>query len=239
MSAKHHAHRLFVQSIPLGGIGEAIVTDEEAHHAVRVKRVGVGELVELIDGQGAWAAGLVASVSPGKHPAVTVRISESGVEPRPERLIEIWSACPRPERLEQMIDQLSQVGAHAWRPLLTRRSEHEVTAARRSRLVRIAVEAAKQCGRRWLLDVGEPIEFEAAVRDARAVFADATGSAHVRLITGGVCVCVGPEGGWHKDERDAIAASGRAIWRLGPHVMRIETAAVAGALAAGGVEDAR
>ena len=221
-----------MQSIPLDGFGEAIVAGEEAHHAVRVKRVGAGERVELIDGQGGWAIGQVASVSPGKNPVVALRIHESGVEPRPESRIEVWTACPRPERLEQMIDQLSQVGAHGWRPLLTRRSEHELTAARRSRLGRIAVEAAKQCGRRWLLGLGEPIEFGAAVCDARAVFADASGSMPVSVKPGGICVCIGPEGGWHDDERDAIAASGRATWRLGPHTMRLETAAVAGALAA-------
>lgn len=136
-----------------------------------------------------------------------------------------------------MIDGLSQVGAAAWRPLITERTVVEPRAGKLERLQRIAEESLKQCGRAWLLEIGSPIGFAAALRGAHErgdalVVADAAGGAPPPLAAGApVTLVVGPEGGLTDRESTLAREHGAAAIRLGPHILRIETAAVVGAAA--------
>ena len=65
---------------------------------------------------------------------------------------------------EQLIDQLSQLGAASWRPMATRRSAIEPRSGKVTRLERIAGEAAKQCGRAWAMRVMEGDRFDVLVQ---------------------------------------------------------------------------
>jgi 16S rRNA (uracil1498-N3)-methyltransferase len=123
-----------------------------------------------------------------------------------------------------MIDQLSQIGVAAWRPLRTARAERD--AFRADKLERVAIEAAKQCGRAWALEMGEWADFAQALGDPRAMVADASGEP-ANPATEDTVLLLGPEGGWTEDELARTGAAGRRVCRFGVHVMRIETAAVA------------
>ncbi len=128
-----------------------------------------------------------------------------------------------------MIDQLSQLGAAAWRPLLTARGER--TDFRTDRLERIAEEAAKQCGRAWTLEIGPPLPIAEALALPGALLADAAGRPASPLLGEAAALLVGPEGGFTPEEIAAADAAGVPRLRLGAHILRIETAAAAGAAA--------
>ncbi len=221
------AHRVHFSDLRGATAGATLlVTGEEANHAARVKRLRPGEPVALFDARGTVADGRVVQAEAGKRALLEVRLDALRTVGRVSPRVEVWCPPPKGDRLETMIDQLSQLGVAAWRPLRTARAERD--AFRADKLGRVAIEAAKQCGRAWALDIGDWTGFDDALADPRAVLADAAGLP-AGPAAGDTVLLLGPEGGWTDDELARAHATGRGVRRFGVHVMRIETAAVAAA----------
>ncbi|MFM9996138.1 MAG: RsmE family RNA methyltransferase [Phycisphaerales bacterium] len=226
------SHRFYIDEPWARGKAELTVRGEEARHAVRVKRLGVGDAAQVLDGRGHVADARIEGVA--RSPADghwEVRLSLGGVtavEPVRPR-IEVWSAVPKGARLGELIDAVSQVGAALWRPLETRHGIAEPGGTKMDRVRRIAVEASKQCERAWAMEVADPARFDDALRDAppdSIILADAGGEPYRPSGAASQRLLIGPEGGWAGDELDRARSVGVRIARFGPHVMRIETAAV-------------
>jgi len=226
-------HRVYFSDLPGALAGapqtpfELTIDGPEAHHAVNAKRLRVGESIELFDGRGTIARAEVLAVSTGKRASLSLSVHGSAridaVTPR----IELWCPPPKGDRLETMIDQLSQLGVAVWRPLRAARAERDTF--RVDRLERAIIESAKQCGRAWLLEIGPWAAFDDALGDERCRLCDVSGELVPPATDAGAVLVLGPEGGWTPDELERFCATGRPVVRFGPHVMRIETAAVAGA----------
>ncbi len=205
------------------------IAGQEAHHAARVKRIRTNDHIALIDGSGTSAVGIINSITGSKSmPVISIEIqSKTNHQPISPR-IEILAALPKGDRLDRMIDQLSQLGVALYRPLLCQRSQRKPETIRPEKLERIAIEAAKQCRRPYTLDIGDPIPLQDALQDPDAFVADASGHAistqHTRLRS---VILIGPEGGWSETERSLIGTTNTPIIRFGPHVLRIEAAAAA------------
>jgi len=206
--------------------GELVVEGEEGRHAVRVKRLREGDGVEVLTGAGVRLTTRVLEATR------RLRLSVLGSqEVRPEEpAVEICSPPPKGPRLGDMIDQLSQVGATSWRPLKAAFAAERLTPARRERLERVAIEAMKQCRRAWLLEIGPELAVAEALvigPGADLLVADASGEPYEPAPGAlAVRVLVGPEGGWRADELETARRAGARVCRFGPHVMRLETAAV-------------
>ncbi|MCC6321170.1 MAG: 16S rRNA (uracil(1498)-N(3))-methyltransferase [Phycisphaerales bacterium] len=235
-------HRVFLeQAIPEPG--EALsIEGEEAVHALRVKRLREGDAVRLLDGAGVVAEARIDGVervpraSRGGGSSVRLMVVSRSEEPRPEPWLEVLTATPKGARVDEMIDQLSQIGAGSWGPLRTERGIVDPRPAKLDRLERLAREAAKQSGRAWLMRIAPERTLGQALGDGGAenIVADASGEPYhaaggAGARGGAVRLLVGPEGGWTSGELAAARAGGAVIARFGPHTMRIETAAVAGA----------
>ncbi|MEQ8769289.1 MAG: RsmE family RNA methyltransferase [Phycisphaerales bacterium] len=221
-------HRLHVSGITPG---VQVVSGDEAHHAVRVKRLRPGELVELFDGRGTVLAGAVADVGGSRqHPEITI---EPAGEPEfvasHTPRVEIWTPAPKGDRLERMLDQLSQAGVAGWRLLGAERAEDNMPK-KPDRLRRVIIESAKQSGRAHLLEIGDPIALDAALETAGVVVASQHAGPGPRFGPGEPrTLLVGPEGGWSGSELRLFEARAVPCLGLGPHVMRLETAALVGA----------
>ena len=146
---------------------------------------------------------------------------------RPE--LHIFSATPKGPRLDKMIDQLSQVGAASWTALETEWGVVDPGDRKLDRIERIAVESAKQSARPWVMRSGAHATLDQALAPGGGVVAHAeapsyspTGAQEIRLF-------IGPEGGFSPRELEHARRAGAAFASFGPHVMRIETAAVAAA----------
>lgn len=201
----------------------------EAHHAVRVKRLAVGDALELRDGRGLAASATITHVSkPGGEWRILAKVgSWRRVQPTVPQL-RVLTGVPKGERLAELVDGLSQAGAASWAPLESGRAVVGPSQAKLERLSRVAREALKQCGRAWLLEIGAPIAFDAALGPG-VIVADASGEPYARDGAEAITLLVGPEGGFDGGELERARGAGARVCRFGPHTMRIETAAVAAA----------
>jgi 16S rRNA (uracil1498-N3)-methyltransferase len=224
-------HRIHVASPSQTDPDHMIVGGDAAHHASRVLRIGPGEAVVLFDGAGREWDGVVERV--GREIAVRVELARHVSPVTPE--VVVFSAVPKGDRAEAMVSALSQVGAAEIVPLIAARSVVTPREGKIEKWRRLAVESAKQCGRAHLLRVHDPIGFAEAIEwpvDQRVLLdgsGEACGVARPPVRDDSIGLFVGPEGGFDPIEVAALRERGAMVWSIGPHIMRIETAAVVGA----------
>lgn len=214
--------------------GHTVTIDgEEAHHAWRVKRLDRGDHVRLVDAKGASCDATIANLHKrGREWVIELALGQTAIAPVASPIVHALVAPPKGDRLAEMIDQLSQVGASSFTPLLCQHAVVDPREAKLDRLHRIAIESLKQCGRSHALTIRPAISFRDVWQSppAHAILADASGSplhppaAPVREVH----LLIGPEGGFTRAEIDQAASHHCHIASLGVHVMRIETAAVVG-----------
>ncbi len=224
---------------PLGSVspGDRLrIGGDEAQHAARVKRLAVHDTLTVLDGRGRSALARIVKIGKdarAREWELEVSIDRVQDHPRPGPRVEVWSAVPKGGRLDDMVDQLAQIGVDAWAPLRAERSVAGATEHKAERLRRIVVESAKQCGRPWLMELEAGGEISDALRSGAVVFADAAGTPFNHRALGddarAVRILIGPEGGWTEAETGAAVRAGAVRARFGAHAMRIETAAVAAA----------
>lgn len=223
--------------------GDRALPDEAATYVARVHRLGAGDHLLLFDPDRAVEAD--AEILSVDKRAVKARVSEPRPARRAARAVTLVQGIGKGDKLDAIVRDATELGATVIVPALCERSMARPDAARAARWRRIAVEAARQCGRGDAPVVTAPTPFvEAlglAVADLRLCLdprAERTLGQALAAITPGASVAlfVGPEGGLSEREIAATEALGIARVSLGPWVLRTETvcAAVLGALLAVG-----
>lgn len=224
------APRLFVPG-PLGDGAAVAIDGAQAHYLGRVMRVGVGDIVILCDDStGEWAA-TVTSV--GKRDLTAV--CETRLRARdavPDFIL--CAALLKKDRFDLVLEKATELGVGRIQPVITHRCVADKLNTDRARA--ILTEAAEQCARTALPELGEPIKLDALLRGHDAgrtlFFADETGGEPAAQAfaanPGPAALLIGPEGGFDDGERSAIRAlpAARPI-SLGPRILRGETAAIA------------
>jgi 16S rRNA (uracil1498-N3)-methyltransferase len=231
---------LHVHLVPsLAGVevgARVTVEGPEAHHAVAVRRLTVGEPLVLTDGLGMVARCEVVETGKQRLLAEVVSLAST---PEPEPAVVVVQALPKGERGELAVELLTEIGVTRIVPWAAARSVAVWRGDRATRsLARwraTAREAAKQARRSWFPDVAEL----ASTRDVVDLVA---GSALALVLheeaseplagvdvppQGRVVLVVGPEGGLTPDELAAFAEAGARTVRLGTEVLRTSTAGVA------------
>ena len=217
--------RLFVEG-PLAKDGQAELTRDQGYYLSRVMRLKQGDAVRLFNGaDGEWLAELEGQGA---------RCSELL---RPQACSgDAWLlfAPPKKDRLRFLVEKATELGVARLMPVTTERTEPP--QARPDKLLDWAVEAAEQSGRLTIpacchqADLAEVLE--SWPQDRALLFCDEDGGAPVvqALAGAGVTVAflVGPEGGFSEAERQTLGSNPRvAPVSLGPHILRVETAALA------------
>ncbi|MGE4322386.1 MAG: 16S rRNA (uracil(1498)-N(3))-methyltransferase [Sphingobium sp.] len=224
------APRLYVET-PLGN-GVAVPVDgNAAHYLIHVMRVKPNDIVLLFDGRsGEWAA---RARDVRKRDLMLDCVAQTRP---PETVPDFWLCCApiRKGRIDLIAEKACELGVARLLPVRTRRAVVDKLNA--DRLRAHLVEAAEQCGRTALPDLGEMVTLGALLDgwpDARHLFfADETGGAPLdvalRAHSGPAAFLIGPEGGFDPAERAAIRAHPAAVpLSLGPRILRAETAAIA------------
>lgn len=212
------------------GCGE--LTKEESHHAAKVLRLKAGDVITLFDGAGTTATATITTIGS----RVTVRFMEFHHQPPLKPRLTIAAAIPKGPRADAMVEQLSQLGCDELIPLRTARSIVDPRDAKLERFARACIESAKQCERAHLMTIAPLTTMHELLHrsdhDLRLIAlptaTESLGSDGLRLAQR-VLVLIGPEGGWMDEEIDDARQAGCIPWSLGPHVMRIETAAITAA----------
>lgn len=89
------------------GITEVELTGDEAHHAVKVKRTEVGEVIEICDGHGVRVRGKVAEVK--KH-SLKLSVESRNVEPESKLKLTVAQALAKGDRADLALEILTEVG---------------------------------------------------------------------------------------------------------------------------------
>jgi 16S rRNA (uracil1498-N3)-methyltransferase len=230
---------------PRGARARLLESDER--HAQRVLRLQPGDALAGGDGLGrAWPlrvasagrGGLELEVA-GEPWSVPAPGEPGSRAPR----VEVLLALPRGGRSEAALERLTQLGVWSVSPLASERVQghrRDVGPERAERCRRVLREACKQCRRLWTPSFGEPLaaaDLPGRAGRSELLVLDPDGAvdlldwARAHPGAGGaarpVTVVVGPEGGLTQAESAQLAAAGATAVRVGPHVLRIETAAEA------------
>ena len=221
--------------------GDTVAIDgPEAHHAVVVRRLAVGEGVVLTDGLGRTATGVVAETAKRSF-AVRVDVVHDVPEPQPR--ITVVQALPKGDRGELAVEMLTEIGVARIVPWAAHRSiaawKGERATKGHAKWAATAREAAKQSRRSWhpevvpLARTTEVLDLIAAADLAVVLHEEATaGIADLAVPSDGdLLLVVGPEGGLTTEEVESFVAAGAASCRLGVEVLRTSTAGVAAAAA--------
>lgn len=213
----------------------------EAQHA-RVKRLQAGEQIHLFSGRGLVAEAEV--LASGKQDLTTRILALHRVPQRLPRL-SLAVSQPKGERLDWMLEKLTELGVSRIIPIQCERSVAHAKSERTERWQRKIIEAAKQAHIPWLpqveplcslpdlLDQPHPntrILSAETISDRAAILA-VTSPQDTNLL-----VLIGPEGGFSDAELHLMHRAGAVPVSLGPTVLRTETAAIVAAaclLAAG------
>lgn len=223
-------------SEPLTAGGRHTIEGDAANHIMRVLRLRPGDPLTVFDGRGGEHTARVEEFRKG---AVIVAVADRSSAGRESPLpITLAQGVSRGERMDWVVQKATELGVTRIIPILTERTVVRLDAkqAERKRLhwQAIAVSACEQSGRERIPGVDAPLamaEFlsRADSRATRALLSPAGGQrvADLPRAAAGVVVLIGPEGGLAEGEQRAALASGFVAVRLGPRVLRTETAAVA------------
>jgi 16S rRNA (uracil1498-N3)-methyltransferase len=211
-----------------------VVTGDEAHHAVVVRRTKVGEHVVLVDGTGTSATCIVTETSKS---SLTATVSSVSTEPAPTPSVTVVQAIPKGERAELAVEVLTEIGTDRIVPWAAARCvgvwRGDRAAKSLAKWRATARESGKQSRRAWLPEVSElasTAEVVALVEqaDLAVVLHESAEVPFTSLSLDGVSsivVVVGPEGGLTDEELAALGAG--HVVRMGEPVLRTSTAGVA------------
>ena len=232
-------HRYFTTEI---ADGTAVLRGTDAHHLARVMRARMGDTVILCDGS---AVEYTATITVFGDDCVEFSVEPgypSAAEPSVE--VTLLAGYPKQDKLEQIIKHGVELGAAHVVPFFSRYcvAAPKKEEQKNERYNRIALEAAKQCGRGVLPDVALPLPnfgalcrslegydlvlfcYELGGAPLRQLLADAQPADGQRLK---IALITGAEGGFAVEEAEMAANAGVKTVGLGPRILRCETAPLA------------
>src|SRR4029453_18279424 len=145
--------------------GTVLLSESEARHSNRARRLSVGDDVMLFDGNGREAAGKIATAG---RQGVEVSVENVVSQPRPKPSLTLAVAIPKGPRLDVLIEKCTELGVIALQPIMTERSVAEATPNRLQKWQRTAIEAAKQSEQCWIPLFHEPKPLTALVADFKS-----------------------------------------------------------------------
>lgn len=214
------------------------VDGDEAHHAVVVRRLRVGERLQLCDGAGRVATGAVVATTKRSFDVVVEEVVDH-LEPAPR--LTVVQALPKGDRGELAVEVLTEIGAARIVPWAAERSvavwKGERATKSQAKWAATAREAAKQARRAHhptvapLATTDEVCALITQSALAVVLHEDATTALPGSAPADDLLLVVGPEGGLTDSEIAAFTAAGAVATRLGQEVLRTSTAGVAAAAA--------
>ncbi|MEK8081646.1 16S rRNA (uracil(1498)-N(3))-methyltransferase [Pseudomonas sp. XK-1] len=222
--------RFFIDA-PLS-LGQHELPEAQAHYIGRVLRHAVGDAVQLFDGSGQEYLGELIEVGK-KNVRVELRETLAGMAESPLS-IHLGQGLSRGERMDWAIQKATELGASQISPIVSARCEVRLKDERADKRMahwrQIAISACEQCGRSSLPQINPPITLEQWLEqveaDLKLVLHPVAEPWASHPQPASLAMLIGPEGGLSEDEVQQAMARGFHAARLGPRVLRTETAPV-------------
>lgn len=222
--------RFFIDA-PLS-LGQHELPETQAHYIGRVLRHAVGDAVQLFDGSGQEYRGELIEVGK-KNVRVELRKQFTG-QPESALRVHLGQGLSRGERMDWAIQKATELGASEITPIVSERCEVRLKDERADKRLahwrQVAISACEQCGRSVLPQINPPVlladwlqQTEAELKLVLHPVAEPLAS-HAK--PGSLAFLIGPEGGLSDNEVEQAKAAGFHAARLGPRVLRTETAPV-------------
>lgn len=208
-----------------------------AGHLLRTLRLDAGDACVLFNGDGFDYECRI--VSAGKRGGEVEVLAAHGVRNESALRIVLLQGVARGEKMDWILQKATELGVAGFVPVASERSEVRLDAARAEKRLAhwrgVVASACAQAGRALIPHVAAPRPLADAVSDLPAdalrLTLDPAATAAVRGLADpagrSVVVAIGPEGGWSPRDRGVLADAGFTGLRLGPRILRTETAGIA------------
>jgi 16S rRNA (uracil1498-N3)-methyltransferase len=226
---------------PMAAGKRLVVEGSAANHITRVLRLRSGDALTVFDGSGGEFG---ARIEEFRKDSVVVAVEDHRPLERESPLpLALAQGISRGERMDWIIQKATELGTSRIVPLFTKRSVVRLDEKQADRKLQhwraIAIAACEQCGRNRIPELAAPVDFfdmlPAEASGATRLLLSPTGDLRIEDLgqdvrqgaSKGITVLIGPEGGLEDVEQEAALAAGFKAVRLGPRVLRTETAAIA------------
>ncbi|TBU96214.1 16S rRNA (uracil(1498)-N(3))-methyltransferase [Phytopseudomonas dryadis] len=222
--------RFFIDA-PLS-LGQHALPEAQAHYIGRVLRHAAGDAVQLFDGSGQEFLGTLLEVGK-KNVRVELREQFAGQAESPLH-IHLGQGLSRGERMDWAIQKATELGARVISPIVSARCEVRLKDERADKRMahwrQVAISACEQCGRSVLPVIQAPIALEEWLQQSEAELKLVLHPVAAPLLSHArpqsLAFLIGPEGGLSDSEVEQAQNAGFHAARLGPRVLRTETAPV-------------
>ena len=226
--------RLFTeQSLAVGKT--LTLATEQSHRLQKVMRARVGEQLTLFNGRGGEYLGTITTLS---KKSATLEVNEFvDVERESPLAVTLIQGISRGNRMDYTIQKSVELGVSKIIPVATTRSmvklDEQRQASRLDHWMGVIHHACEQCGRNKIPELNEPMALQdiASLDNIeQAYFLDTQSDLALSAATPPIEACyiiTGPEGGFSDAEREWIRGLGVSAIKLGPRILRTETAALA------------
>jgi 16S rRNA (uracil1498-N3)-methyltransferase len=222
---------------PLSAGAQVALPEDAASHLSRVLRLREGDACVLFNGDGHDYDAQLTSI--GKREVLAQISGARAVDNESPLHITLLQGIARGEKMDLILQKATELGVAAVLPVDSERSEVKLSGERLHKRLShwrgVVVSACEQSGRARVPDVAEPQALLAAASalpaGALCLLLDPQGRHALKSLclpaSGRVVIAIGPEGGWSPRDRQALETSGFQGLRLGPRVLRTETAGLA------------
>ena len=224
-------------ALPLQAGARVVLPELVANHLARVLRLREGDACVLFNGDGQDHDGRIASI--GKREVVVELLASRAVDNESPLHVTLLQGIARGEKMDLVLQKATELGVAAIVPVAAERTEVRLDAERAEKRLahwRSVVESAcGQSGRARVPQVSAPARLDQALAglhgDGLRLVLDPAGEHRLadlpRPASARAWIAIGPEGGWSPADRGLLHAAGFSGLRLGPRVLRTETAGLA------------
>lgn len=229
-------NRVYVGA-PLVSGAPAVLAGDAANHIARVLRLRPGDALTLFDGHGGEYAAKVTELQGAK---VIVQVGEHRDVERESKLhITLLQGIARGDRMDTIVQKATELGVARLVPVMTERSVVKLSShnshRKHAHWLGIAIAACEQCGRNRLVELAQPQTVADAISrecspDSRCLMLEPDGASTLLAAAAqaeSLTLLIGPEGGLSSLEAEIATRAGFTPCRLGPRILRTETASLA------------
>ena len=228
-------HRFFVSPDNIND-NSITITGEDIIHLSKVLRLREGDSLIICDGNGTDYECQIDSIS--KTEAIATIINSVPNCAEPPINITIYQGLPKSDKMDYIVQKCVELGVNKIVPVVTKRAV-AIPRDGDKKIIRwqkIASEAAKQCGRGILPEVGKIVNFDQVInhiKDQDAINIIPYENEKSFKLKDSLKPCkninilIGPEGGFDIEEIELAMSNGISSVTLGPRILRTETAPLA------------
>jgi 16S rRNA (uracil1498-N3)-methyltransferase len=226
----------FFSDVPLAMNSSITLPATAANHAIKVLRLQVGDGLRLFNGDGLDYNAEIEVIR--KNEVIVKTGLAAAVSNESNLKITLAQGISAGDRMDFTIQKSVELGVHAIQPISCQRSVVKLSGdradKRREHWQNVAISACEQSGRAFLPEVGPASSLSTWLSSAPTftirITLDPLANTRLQdlpIPQGPVCLLIGPEGGLTADEIAMAASQGFTGVRLGPRILRTETAALA------------